>query len=330
MKPKDFLRFVFWTIGCLILINVVGTFVWNRLERTIATKEGVEFILNDLGLRENLSADQLSGLSEPILAILGNSVVAGFAYDLEDTFAKRTADILAQNRNKPFYGLNFGFDGYEIYREFDAFIQKSSNLPVQHVVWIPGISDRVERAFVEEKVREIERQKAIHTTKKLKIQEQLLTGFYKRIAQKIYVDRSSRQLKFISSEHNRYYLSGMIEPIDGRVRQDISQAIRDFRAYLKARGIELYVVFVPPFAYRREKNWDQAIFFQIVASVLDEEKIPYLQLLDYFYEHRNQDFYLDYVHLNRAGHRVVAEKIGEFLGPLILNDKVRPSHKSMQ
>jgi len=116
----------------------------------------------------------------------------------------------------------------------------------------------------------------------------------------------------------RYYAD--LESLEGQAKFDVFYAIaRMMHNYLRARGIDLVIVLIPP---REDLNAARSPAQELIAAFCRRSSIQYIPLLERFKREclAGERLYFNVdIHWTRAGHRVAASEITDFLQQLLKN-----------
>lgn len=259
---------------------------------------------NDIGLREELNIAELKKEPRPKVVLIGNSVVYGAWMGTEPTFSH-----VLQEQIPNYKVINMGIDGFEIWREFPFYDQHLAATEPELVIWFASGNDFVMPVEMTAKVEESKKQ---NDWIELSAKTFLTPTFYRLLAQKFYVEYAIIAENFLSSPHNQHYTNGILQPFPNEVMNTVGNRVIEFKNSLGPKT-KFMVVFLPSRIYAKLYNWEQAVSYQQLGAILNQAGISSVQLVDFVHEKCPIRCYVDYVHFNEQGHRLVGEELGRIL-----------------
>lgn len=266
---------------------------------------------NDLGVRENNSSDDLIKEKE-IVAFLGNSVVMAQHVLPHETFVKKI-----QRLNPQSFCLNAGFDGFELYREVIKLKRDVLRLQnIKQVVWFPNRNDLKTNEDVQQVIAETARLQNLDEEDFLSQawNDYKKQNFFIRpsAAFQGFIGNVSKSEDSFTTDKDIGYSEGIRKETSPAVLNSLKVSLMDLQEVLKARKIQMKVVFLPSRHYSELYDWKSAKAFHQIEFILKELGIDSIQLLDKFHEAKNpHKLFIDAVHLNSKGHNFVALKLNE-------------------
>lgn len=278
-------------------------------------KNYVKLGFNNCGVRDPLSCEEISKVTDKKILFLGNSVVLGKDFTINEVFTKKVQNRLGEG----FYTINAGYDGYEVFREFYKYKRDLANLEIDLVVWLISRNDLRQQSTLKDVIKETKKvQSVVNKEQKISFISAYYTNFFTLNGIKGLNSRFIQLTEtWVGGWKDQYYLSGFKDKPDQETVAVLTSEIVKFQGFLNKRGTRFIVLFVPDRSFCKFYKPDESGLFNSLSSLLINANISHELIYDGFCTIENSEIlYIDYVHLSSRGH----DKLSEYLANLIPNN----------
>jgi hypothetical protein len=269
---------------------------------------------NNCGVRDPLNCEEISKVTDKKVLFLGNSVVLGKDFTLNEVFTKKIQSRLGEG----YYTINAGYDGYEVFREFYKYKRDLTNLDIDMVVWLINRNDLRRQSTLKDIIKETkEVQSVVSKENKVSFISAFNSNFFTLNGIKA-LNSTFVQLTetWVGGWKDQYYLSGFKDKPDQEIVDVLISEIISFQGFLEQRGTRFLVVFVPDRSFCKFYGPDDSGLFSSLSPRLVNANISHELIHDGFCTKGNSEtLYIDYVHLSLRGH----ETLSKYLASIISN-----------
>ncbi|MBN1272398.1 MAG: SGNH/GDSL hydrolase family protein [Candidatus Aminicenantes bacterium] len=282
---------------------------YELIPESKAKVDGITYKINAFGFRDKkyrVRKDQ-----EQRIIFAGDSLTYGWCLPLEKTYHKQLEDRLKAG-GYAVEVMGMGVVGYNLVQEYflikDHALRFSPDLVVLQIG--PNDFERTVDITLHGKTNKF----VLIPYHDLSIPYMLKKGGFSRFLMK-----SSHLFRFINLRI--FWLKKKKDPdfapkdVNLLGEEQAFHYLEKIKDLLDSQGIPLAVVIFP---YRKiEPSYIYAGLTQKLKRFLEEKKIPFLDLYQALNGKKNQDIWIDRIHPNSKGNTIVAEKIEEFIIPLL-------------
>lgn len=314
---KNFFKIFFFSAVLVISVNFFLKFILTYNAGETVKKDsqlGWDFSnfkkknFNDLGFRTPLSSEEIKKNKLEKIVFMGNSVVAGDTLNYDKVFPY----LFNQYTAGKYLALNAGSEGYEIYREYLKYQKDYSLVNPKFLIWFPSTNDYQNKAAIFQNfVQTAEAQ----GTQDEKFPLNLISGF-NVLAARIQNFKQLTNEQFLWADKNKQYTNPLLEKIPSDNVETLVLELNEMNQYLKQKGTQLIVVFVPPHYFCKYHRWEDAVSFKELDGILKGMGVATISLFDKL-SCRDKTIYEDYVHFNEQGHEEIAKILSTELKPYL-------------
>ena len=262
--------------------NELG-WVWKTHSSKVNKRNGEDVIVrfNSLGLR---GAD----VTDEKLLVLGSSIVQ--------------AQQLSENKifTTLLNGINAGFDGYDTYQEVTRFNRDLYKLNIKHIILVVSPIDIIGNANSQAKIR---------STLKVNrdIDQNIISDFTKKLrilnfSKNLFLPRKKENI----AAKDQWYLNVSKHVVSKTVWLEWTNEVLKLKKHFKG---DISIVLSPPRSLYNDKGSSKYWINHSLQSFCNKNNMKFLDLIQYL--PKEKALFLDSVHYNEEGHKLVAKIIKE-------------------
>lgn len=246
--------------------------------RPNSEKKDWDIRINSLGFRDKEFSVKQKEIFRII--ILGDSCTAGHGLQLKDTYSKQLEELLNQKEER-YEAINGGVPGYSSFQGLRYFQSIARKYPPDLVIIFLGTNDK-EKALYEDKELNPLRIIMLSVRRNFILNSKVLQF----VMSKIYNVKNINWKPRVSPQDYRYNLLSIVQ---------------------EANNNNIEVLFIKPTNKLEIKN-----NFRNNSYIPPN---PYIDLFDTFkyYQNNTNKIFLDQIHFNESGNRIIAEEIYNWL-----------------
>lgn len=272
-------------------------------------KSGIEIKINSAGFR-----DKEYGLktgNKKRIIFVGDSLTYGWALNLHETYHKQLEELFqAKNYNVDVLGM--GVVGYNTVQEYYLIEEKALKFKPDIIILQICPNDF---------------ERTLGIKKKDKGEDYILIPYHD-VSIPYVLGRGAISRFLMRNSHFYKFINLKIEQLIRKKNKDYSakeyfllgeekafRFLEKLKNLLDSEGVIFAAVIFP---YRKIKgSYRYAALHEKIAGFLAKQHIPYIDLYDDFNTKGPPDIWTDNIHPNVKGNRIAAEKLFDFLSPLL-------------
>lgn len=286
--------------------------MYRILPNSNFTANGKIESINSLGLRNQELKEKEK--NEIKILILGDSVTFGTGVNSEETYPQILEELLNNNNPKyKFSVINSGVPGYNTIQE-SAFFEKYHKIINPNIVILSFVENDFEIGTdsylneTSEKLMHMRIQGSKKTPMILPLGNQINIFLMKK--SKFFVLLNEILAKLIDKEEASIFTQNSIYYKD---YEETKSAIQNIKRISLKENYKFFIIIFPSTKYKFS-SYPNLGWVQNIKKIANEKEIKIFDLIDYLKEYNVKKIRYDKgAHLNKKGHKIVAEKIYEIL-----------------